>query len=324
MSTTFDRWFLRLAILTTVTFGLVVLAGSIVRATGSGMGCPDWPKCFGYWIPPTDVAQLPPDYQSRYPGQEIAEFSVFKTWTEYINRVLGAISGICLLATLLASLKSWKKDRVVPMVLLSAMLLFALVIWLGKVVVDKNLHPRQVTVHMLGGLTLVLGSVISSARIWSRVVQQGLVALTPRARQSLWIALGLVVGQILLGTQMREQVDHLVAAGSCCGGRGNLESQLGSLYLWHRLLASLTVFAVVWVFFGLRFAVDRPLRWLNLALGVSLGASYGVGVLLIRLNLPAYLQPAHLVLATLTMGLLVAMITCSRSRPHFSPDSAAA
>lgn len=311
MSTSFDRWLLRLALWATALLGIVVLAGSVVRATGAGMGCPDWPKCFGHWIPPTDVSQLPPDYQTRYPGQEIAVFSALKTWTEYTNRLFGATSGVALLLAMVASFGAWKKDRVTPLIFVGTMALASVVIWLGKTVVDKNLHPRQVTIHMLGGLLLVMGSVIASCRIWTRVKEQPRTVLSPRLRQGLWLALGLVVGQILLGTQMREQVAAFVSTGTCCDGRVSLESFLGQTYLAHRLLAALTVFGVVAVFFALRLTPDRPLRWLNLALGASLGASYGVGVLLIRLNLPAFLQPAHLVLATITLGILVAMLTRS-------------
>ena len=45
---------------------LVVFAGSFVRMSGSGMGCPDWPKCFGKWVPPTELTELPEDYREAY------------------------------------------------------------------------------------------------------------------------------------------------------------------------------------------------------------------------------------------------------------------
>ncbi len=307
-----STWYLRLALLTTILLGMVVLAGSVVRATGSGMGCPDWPKCFGRLIPPTDVSQLPPDYQTRYPGQEIAPFSAFKTWTEYSNRLLGALSGVALLATVLASFRFWKQDRRTPLLLLGTMILASVVIWLGKTVVDQNLHPRQVTIHMLGGLLLVMGSVIASARVTHRAP----TLLAPALRKSLWICLVLVISQILVGTQMREQVDRLLTAGNCCAARTDLETSLGGVYLLHRLLASLTAVAVGVTFLRFRFAAGRPLPRLNLVLGASIGLSYLVGVLLVRWQLPALLQPAHLCLGTLTLGLLVSMLTCSVVAPE--------
>src|SRR5688572_22855558 len=118
------RSFRRLTISTLVAVYLLILVGGIVRSTGSGMGCPDWPKCFGNWVPPTSVSELPVDYKDTYaayrdkknkrfakylagfgmketaekllndPGVlKEADFNPTKTWIEYVNRVIGVIIG---------------------------------------------------------------------------------------------------------------------------------------------------------------------------------------------------------------------------------------
>jgi cytochrome c oxidase assembly protein subunit 15 len=123
---------------------LVIAAGSIVRMTGSGMGCPDWPKCFGYLIPPTERAQLdwkavhsyekgqviivaeslrvaPKDFISGttykaenwepYTKHDYALFNPTHTWIEFINRLLGALAGLATLLLFVSSLFRFKTDR---------------------------------------------------------------------------------------------------------------------------------------------------------------------------------------------------------------------
>ena len=121
---------------TLIAVYVLILVGGIVRSTGSGMGCPDWPKCFGMWIPPTDESQLANTYKEDFVeyrrnknikfaayldvmgfeekaeqvrnDQSIlteTEFNVSKTWTEYNNLLIGAVIGLLIIINFLAS---WK------------------------------------------------------------------------------------------------------------------------------------------------------------------------------------------------------------------------
>src|SRR5271165_3591902 len=130
---------------TIILLFVLILAGGIVRSTGSGMGCPDWPKCFGQYIPPVSSSELPKDYKQRYVEGRVAknqkfaktldlfgfgdlarriredksilvpeEFNAAKTWTEYINRLIGAISGFFLLCTAIFSFSYRRENKLIP------------------------------------------------------------------------------------------------------------------------------------------------------------------------------------------------------------------
>src|SRR5688572_21223908 len=135
---------------------LVILAGGVVRMTQSGMGCPDWPTCFGRWIPPVNESQLPPDFEKYLDKQQIDHsFNVYHTWIEYINRLLGALLGVFIFIHTIWSFRRFQKTR--PVIFyLSLLLLLAVAFqgWLGKKVVEANLEAAKVTIHMFVALVI--------------------------------------------------------------------------------------------------------------------------------------------------------------------------
>jgi len=88
------KYFSRFSTLTTLLTYILIFVGGLVRVSGAGMGCPDWPKCFGRWIPPTSLDQLPTDIDP-------AQFNIVLAWIEYSNRLVGVVIGLMITATLI-------------------------------------------------------------------------------------------------------------------------------------------------------------------------------------------------------------------------------
>ena len=211
---------------------LVICAGGFVRMTGSGMGCPDWPKCFGSWIPPTDISDLPLNYKEIYSerGYDILDFNAFNTWTEYINRLLGLVAGLFCMSLLLAS--CFIRDKFLVSVNLLLVSLMGFQGWMGAVVVYSVLAPFKITIHMLIALLIV-----SVLLLLNRITVTTKISTYHATNRWIWLALIISIIQIIIGTQVRENVDILM---------GNLDrlyiiSALPFVFEIHRIVAWLVL-----------------------------------------------------------------------------------
>ncbi|BCX89944.1 cytochrome c oxidase assembly protein subunit 15 [Methylomarinovum tepidoasis] len=321
------RRFRRIGTLTIATVYFLILVGAIVRASGAGMGCPDWPTCFGQWIPPTDESQLPANYHEIYAQRGYADtrFNPVKTWTEYLNRLTGVTTGLLIILTVWAALPFRRGDPPVFYAALAALLLVVFQGWLGAVVVSSNLHPLMITAHMLMALVIV-------ALLIYAVIRAEREALTPvhlrsLQRRHVWLLGALLLVtliQIGLGAQVREAVDAIAKAHQFTGRR-HWPQELPWVFYWHRgfALALLCAnLAMAWRL--LRLLPQRHLLFrLTLALGLLVFLAVGTGIGMERLGIPPWLQPLHLLIANLIFGiqftLLVTLHYCC-SVPAFPSE----
>ena len=225
------------------------------------MGCPDWPKCFGTWVPPTSADQLPDNFEKEYlekrkakvsrlaqllqnigwnnkaealllstNNAEIEAFNVRKTYTEYVNRLWGALTGILTLLAAVSSLQFWKSKKAITLFTLLGVLFVVFNGWLGSVVVDTELLGGVVSLHFVLAFIAIASFMI--AYYWNKTAEgvssKGITALT---------LLGLLIStiQLLSGTSVREHIDRFGNAGVQIG-LSNFEL-LGTVFNLHRVLA---------------------------------------------------------------------------------------
>jgi cytochrome c oxidase assembly protein subunit 15 len=339
----FVRRFRFWSVLTVISIYLLILVGGVVRASGSGMGCPDWPKCFGQWVPPTDIKQLPADYKQVYLAQRVrknqklarmlaslgfrevageifahptqyveTEFNATKTWIEYVNRLVGVLIGIFVFITAVVALPYWRRDRVVFWLAVGGWLLTGVQGWLGSLVVSTNLLPIMVTIHMGLALLIVAMLLYAADRARQEPVQSSLVGAewleqpqhindNPRGLQTLlWVLLMATFAQIILGTQVREQIDHISAAADYAG-RANWVDQLGSVFKVHRSFSILIALLNGYAVFKL-WPLTGRVRQLAVSIVGLVALEIVAGIVLAYFALPAVVQPIHLTLATMLFG----------------------
>jgi heme a synthase len=292
-----------------VTIGAVVfliLIGGIVRSTGAGMGCPDWPKCFGMWVPPTDVSQLPVNYQEMYGSHGYGDtaFNVVKTWTEYLNRLVGVIIGFLILGTYYFSRPLRSHDARIHWLSLAALLMVIFQGWLGGQVVDTNLAVWMVSIHMLVALAILLVLIAAVLIAYLPEIDTLTVRVSGYAVGVGIAVLVLTLVQVLLGIQVRESVD-IVSADLGDGQRSTWIESLGSVYQFHRLFYYAVVAGLVAWFWMIREAIKshRLYRSMAFVLLGLVGAEVLLGLVMHHFAIPPFAQPLHLTIATGLIGL---------------------
>lgn len=330
-----EKRFVTVNFITIVTLFLLILTGGIVRSSGSGMGCPDWPKCFDQYIPPTSAAQLPTNYEEKYISKRVAknnrfaktldffgysvmaekvrndksileheEFNVIKTYVEYINRLIGVVFGLLLLALFILSFAYYKTRKSILFLSGFNLVLVALQGWLGSIVVSTNLMSWIVTVHMLLAIAILAVCILTYFKAIHLRERSILVRNPSRSIRNLTtFVLCVSLIQITLGTTVREQIDQVADLMQHLN-RGDWVSKLGLNFSIHRDLAIVVLIANGILFFWIRskFVLNglqfRFASFIILIIALQLIT----GFMLSYLALPPFAQCMHVVLACLLFG----------------------
>ena len=323
-----NKLFNRLTKTSLILIYLVIIAGAIVRMTGSGMGCPDWPKCFGYLIPPTQESELlftsfhdyskgemiilnsenlytaTKDFKSNefinlsnwslYEKHDYVVYDPVHTWIEYINRLIGALAGIPILLFTLISIYYWKDYKYLTIISILTVLGMAFQAWLGKTVVDSNLAPYKITIHMLMALVIV-------GLILSLIVQtkKGDFVNNKLFKNLVIFSVVLTLIQVVLGTQVREFVDEKVK--SIGYDKANWLTDVPIKFYIHRSF-SVVVLLVNFYLFYLNKKIGLGFNKLSYVIAL-IGVEILTGILMYYFDFPVLSQPIHLVIATIIFGL---------------------
>ena len=301
--------FRKLGLWTIAAVYFLILVGGVVRATGSGMGCPDWPKCFGRWIPPTEVSQLPPNYKEVF-GAKLkgeVEFNAFKTWTEYVNRLIGVLIGFLVFGTLLASIPFLRKDKIVFYFSLLSFILVAFQGWLGSKVVAAELKPTIVTLHMMLALVIVFLLLYAVARSYNGVVKVEKISNKGFLNKILIATFIVSLMQIIFGTQVREAVDNISKAFL---DRNSWVENLGNSFLVHRTFSWIVLGLNIFLIYSFRKNSEGKGLLNNFAnsLVILIFVEFLVGIIMAKFAIPPIAQPIHLTLATLAVGIQFVML----------------
>ena len=319
--------FIKISKISLILVLLVILAGSFVRMTGSGMGCPDWPKCFGHLIPPTSISQIewsPKKTYNKgvilkhdgklivskkkfvsknkinlsnwenYTKHNYSDFDATKTWIEFINRLLGVIAGLATLIMFFISLTYWNKKNILIFNSFLIIVGMGFQAWLGKLVVDSNLAPYKITVHML--MALVIISLIIYSIFKAKDYKESKIIKDTFIKNLILFSVFVSLFQIIIGTQVREFIDLQYEIYG--PNKKNQWLNVPNFYFYfHRSFSIL----IILLNFSLYYLIKSKnyTSILIEKIGIIIVLEILVGIIMFYLDFPFLSQPIHLLLATI-------------------------
>jgi cytochrome c oxidase assembly protein subunit 15 len=311
--------FRRFGIATIIAVFFLIFVGGLVRSTGSGMGCPDWPKCFGQYVPPTNINQLPVDYKTKFAvqGKQIADFDVYKTWIEYLNRLVGVVIGLFILLTVVFAFPYLKSNPKIFWLSFVAFILVGFQGWIGSKVVASDLATWMITIHMLIALLIValLIFTVTNSQEFS------IVQFKSDSSLKLIIIFSLIISliQIVSGTQVREKVDHVAnLLGEQYRTQWPKFFMEELIFKIHRSWSILSLLISTFLLFKYRSLFERSSLIYKCGLGIILLLCSQAlsGSILVNLGFPKQVTSIHLTVGSIIAGLqiLVAILILNKTK----------
>jgi heme A synthase len=277
--------------LTAVATYLLIVLGAVVRASGSGLGCPDWPLCYGQPIPPGHTPAI----------------------IEYSHRAWGAVVSALILATVLLWARSQRYRPRVVLCGVGVLILLGIQIALGAITVRLELPPHVVALH-LGMAMLLLGILVALATSAQLGARDNGMPSSPRFRRMVISAVVAVFLLLLLGVYVRASG----ATGACVGFptcNGTLLpfglNRLTDIHLTHRL-AAILVAAHLITTAARGWRAERGIVGVTPAAAavlLAIFAQLGVGIWMVSSGFPPTALVLHVAGAGALWGSTVALLT---------------
>lgn len=329
------KWtvFQRIALVVFIAVEVLIFVGAVVRASGSGLGCPDWPLCYGRVIPPMKVEDIDFEHldlekfrvKAARHGRDPetitkeslrAEFNAVSTWVEYFNRLTSVPVGLSVATMFFASFGQLKRRRVgVFLASVASLFLVLFNAWLGAQVVLSGLKPGIITLHM--ALAILLQGVLVYT-VWAATDSPWRLAVVKgeNGNRLFWaglLLLAMVVVEGVMGSQVREMTDELAKSH-----QGELRSQWVSelehswSYALHRSFSWAVLGASLWFGYVAKLGLGK-LGWLEKGIVGLVLVQMVLGILLAHVGIVSTAQVLHIGLSSLLVsGLFLWILGISR------------
>ena len=303
-----DKLLITLLVIAVIGVILQITLGGVVRVTGSGDGCPDWPTCFGQVFPPLDQ----PTIDRLYDGPRTTTPRPHNVILEYSHRSVGTLLGLAIIAAVIRVWVKHRSSRVVAWLATAELILIFIVGMLGGAVVLNDLDPAIRTLHLflaeivalLGILALVAATygrektlMGSTPWIWGRVSDEHRSALQLSALAAVFTLIALLSGSYAVW----REAGAICASWPLCGGDFIPQSTFAWIHMSHRVLSFVSILLVLYA--GHKVwrlpNISGALRFAAIASAVIIFAQMMMGAANPWTSFSEWARAGHLSLATL-------------------------